>query len=147
MKNRKFIVVIAAACCFMLFSLGVSGQTGTITSKDTVIKQEKFDKTFWSGWSKVETDWNAKIFYPSLKSNNVKMNCKNCENVSMVVQLKIGANGKLSASKVISENLCGGKFAPKMKTQWLNYFGGKYEFPAVFRGKVIQVQLGTGLKC
>jgi hypothetical protein len=145
MKNR-FSKAIAALFCVV--SLGAAAQTkGSITASDSVIKQEKFDKVLWSGWSKVETEWTAAVFYPSLKTNAVKMNCKTCESVTMVVQLKVDALGHLVASKVIKENKCGTKFPPKMKTQWLNYFGGKYEFPPAFRNKVVQVTLGTGLKC
>ena len=155
MENKKRIG-ICVAIASLFFTLNSYGQSvpkapgtvkGTITAKDSVTKQKKFSTDEYSGWSKVEKDFDANCFYKSLKANAINMSCKSCAEVYMVLQLKMDALGHCIATKVIIESKCGQKMPAKLKQQWLNYFGGKYLFPPTFRNKVIEVQIGKQMSC
>lgn len=155
MKNNRIkgicVAMVTLFISFNAFAQSVPKKPGvvkgTITAKDSVIKQKKFSTEEFSGWAKVEKDFDANCFYKSLKANAINMSCKSCADVYMVLQMKFDALGSCIATKVIIESKCGVKMPAKLKQQWLNYFGGKYVFPPTFRGKVIEVQIGKQMSC
>lgn len=90
--------------------------------------------------------WRENYFYGCLGQSNIKLSCAKCTAVYLTVQFQVDENGKAVKHNFIKENMCGSNFTEKLRNCFLFYFLN-LEFPEALRGKVIQFQIGNGLKC
>lgn len=85
--------------------------------------------------------------YPEcLRKFRLKMSCDGCGYIYMTVVIRIDDRGQLSDYDKTGENVCG-RVAPQGLERCFMEYLETITFPENLRGAVIEVRLGTGLKC
>jgi hypothetical protein len=74
------------------------------------------------------------------------MNCADCEYIYIDVVVVIDKTGRMSGYTKKAEKVCRGKAPEKLERCFIDYLRS-ITFPENLRNMIIEMRLGTGLKC
>jgi len=112
---------------------------------DTVVHDYELEHEAWEDFARIQDEWYDSIYWITLDTFDIEMDCGGCEYAYCDVVLVI-EEGRLSSYDVVKEYVCH-KEAPEGYIEMIMPFFEKYRFPKSLWNKRIQAKLGTGLKC
>ena len=112
----------------------------------TTIREADLTGKQLAAWYSFDTTWRIHIFPSCLLENHLKQNCAHCENIFLIVRLKIDSTGKLISHEKVSGEMCGQEISDKLVKCFLDFFYF-LEFPPELRNVILEVKLGNSLKC
>jgi hypothetical protein len=113
---------------------------------DSVRSINIYEDGCWRDWHKIDSAWMYGQYHKILQRYDLHMNCANCEDVLMEVEMTINSDGRLKDHRIIRSDKCGADFDKALENAFMDWFYD-LQFPDVFRNSRFKVQLGTGLKC
>ncbi len=112
----------------------------------TFIREADLTGKQQAAWYSFDTTWKKHIFPGCLLENHLKLSCAHCDNIYIDVKLKIDSTGKLVSYEKTGGEMCGQEVTDKLVKCFLDFFYF-LEFPPELRNVILEVKLGSSLKC
>jgi hypothetical protein len=131
--------ILALFC--VVFQLQVFSQKDYSVIREIDLKGKQF-----KAWNRFDTTWTKHILPGCLLENSLKLSCAHCSSVYLDVRLKIDSTGKLVSHEKVGGDMCGNDISDKVVKCFLDFFYF-LEFPPELRNIILEVRLGSSLKC
>ncbi|MEI6122589.1 MAG: hypothetical protein WCQ95_03070 [Bacteroidota bacterium] len=99
-----------------------------------------------TAWNNLYDVWRSNFFYDCLSKSNIHIRCAQCDGVFMLIDFQINDKGFITNYRIVDQDMCGDDFTEKLLNCFLMYFL-TIDFPKELRNMILEVHLGTSLKC